>query len=356
MRSDGPEAIGDAEEAGESEGSDLSIEDAAGSHEGEATEEPPAEPAASTPDADGAPPGPRHLRASVPPTGEIVLDLERDGHVPTEADDSVEDDADGEPKVIGRHRKRRSRAPWLAAAAVAVAVTGMLIAIGAFGSGRGRLDAGPTPPASPTSTMDSAPVLLIPTDTPSPSVSASPSPSPSTSSSRVATPTATVTTAIGEPATTPPPPTSSAPPNPTATPTPAGPTVVPVPPHQLTITGAPGRCVDVNGGAFTNGNTVQSWSCNNSNAQKFSFTASGTLSGNGVCVAPAGIGTPANGTLVQVRTCGGPNQIWQFRSDKSIYNPSSGLCLNDPGSPASNRQLQLATCNGGTGGQRWTYS
>jgi Ricin-type beta-trefoil lectin domain len=306
---------------------------------------------------------PRHLRESWPPTAEIELDLARDGyHDPdardedsdgdTDDDTDAGDDGTGEPKAIGRHRRRRSRRPWLAAGAVAASVTAILIAVGAVGANRGSPNAAPSGTSTRPSLVDTAPAVLPPTSVPSDS----PAPTPTSTPTRTGTPTPVATTgtttgpATSTSSTTAPP--TASPPTPTPTPTPTGPTVITVPPHQLVITGAPGRCVDVNGNNWTNGNTVQSWSCNTGGAQKFTFNANGTLSGNGVCLAPAGAGV---GSPMQVRTCGGANQVWQFRSDKSLYNPSTGLCLNDPGYPSTNRQLILATCTGAAS-QRWTYS
>jgi hypothetical protein len=232
---------------------------------------------------------------------------------------------------------------------VTAILTAIVVAVGAFGANRGLPDAAPSLSARP-SIVDTGSVL----PPPSPSVTDTlPSPSPSPSATRTTTPTPGLTTSTTQPpATTNPPPTTN-PPSPTPSPTPTGPVVIAVPPHQLVITGAPGRCVDVNGGAWANGTTVQSWECNTSAAQRFSFNSNGTLSGgSGFCLAPAGGGA---GSPMQVRTCGGANQTWQFRSDKSLFNAGSGLCLNDPGYPGTNRQLTMAAC-AGAGSQQWTYS
>jgi hypothetical protein len=312
--------------------------------------------------------GPRHLRQSWPPTAEIELDLSRDGYDPDPRGDDNDDeniydkdndegctDGTANARAIGRHRRGRSRRPWLAAGAVAASVTAILIALGAFGANRGNPDAAPTSTSTRPSLVDTVSVVL---PTAVPSDPAAPSPTPT--ATRTATPTPGATTGTTSGTTTGPPtstsgttaPPTTTPPTPTPTPTPTGPTAIPVPPHQLVITGAPGRCVDVNGASFTHGNTVQSWACNNSSAQRFTFNANGTLSGNGVCLAPAGVGA---GSPLQVRTCGGANQVWQFRSDKSVFNTSASLCLNDPGYPATNRQLTLAACTGAAS-QQWTYS
>ena len=65
-------------------------------------------------------------------------------------------------------------------------------------------------------------------------------------------------------------------------------------------------------------------------------------------------GDPA-GTKIEYYQCNGTvAQQWQERSDGSIYNPNSGMCLDDPGSSTTTgTQLQIYTCNG-TSAQKWT--
>jgi Ricin-type beta-trefoil lectin domain len=129
--------------------------------------------------------------------------------------------------------------------------------------------------------------------------------------------------------------------------------VVPVSPHTMVVTGvSSGRCLDDNSNLTVDGNRVQSWECNGTDAQKWAFGSDGTLRIHGLCLRPAVV---ANGGLMQTRSCdGGAFQAWQFRSDKSVFNPGSGLCLTDPGTDIHN-QLTLATCSGSSG-QKWSYT
>jgi hypothetical protein len=127
--------------------------------------------------------------------------------------------------------------------------------------------------------------------------------------------------------------------------------VLPIPPHTVTVFAASGQCLDDNAQVQADGNRVQSWECNNTDAQHWTFGADGTLRYHPLCLRPAGT-TAVSGALMQIRACNGANQVWQFRSDKSVYNPSSGLCLTDPGLDPHN-QLTLNTCNGSSR-QHWT--
>ncbi|MEK8110309.1 RICIN domain-containing protein [Micromonospora sp. M12] len=75
------------------------------------------------------------------------------------------------------------------------------------------------------------------------------------------------------------------------------------------------RCLDVNGGGTANGTKVQSWTCNGTAAQKFTFTAAGTIvnTASGKCIDVNANGT-ANGTLVQLWECNGTGaQFWATR-------------------------------------------
>ena len=84
------------------------------------------------------------------------------------------------------------------------------------------------------------------------------------------------------------------------------------------ITGAAGKCVDVNGSGIAGGAT-------------------------------------ADGGLVQLSTCNGSGgQNWTAGANGSLVNPQSGKCLDaNGGSTADGTQLIIWSCHGGTN-QRWT--
>jgi hypothetical protein len=132
--------------------------------------------------------------------------------------------------------------------------------------------------------------------------------------------------------------------------------VVTVTPRTTVLTNVgSARCADVDGSQWTDGRKAQSWVCNTTDAQRWAYTAANQLKGPSanLCLSPTA--TPASGAILQVRACGGAQasyQVWQFRSDKSIYNPTSGLCLNDAGNAVN---LTMATCSGANS-QKWNYT
>ena len=120
------------------------------------------------------------------------------------------------------------------------------------------------------------------------------------------------------------------------------------------ITGNGGKCVDVAGSNTADGTHVQLYTCNGTNAQKWTWNSGdSTIRALGKCMDVSGGGS-ANGTRVQLWTCNGTGaQAWQVRSDGSILNPQSGRCLDDPAQNTANgTQLQIYDCNG-TVAQVW---
>ena len=72
------------------------------------------------------------------------------------------------------------------------------------------------------------------------------------------------------------------------------------------------RCLDVPGGATTNGTQLEIWDCNGGANQQWTLNSDGTVVGreSGLCLDVTGKGT-ANGTAVEIWTCnGGSNQKW----------------------------------------------
>jgi hypothetical protein len=82
--------------------------------------------------------------------------------------------------------------------------------------------------------------------------------------------------------------------------------------------------------------------------------ATGTLRIHGKCLAVEG-NSKAKGALIDLYTCdNAPGQQWLMTGDvASLYNPNSGLCLNDTGSSTKpGTQLNIASCNE-TAAQAW---
>jgi hypothetical protein len=114
------------------------------------------------------------------------------------------------------------------------------------------------------------------------------------------------------------------------------------------------KCLDNYQGAATNGNKIELFSCNYTDAQRWQVQSDGTLHTIlGKCMEIAGSGT-ADGTLIDINSCsGGANQQWQALNN-TLVNPATGKCLDDPGSSTTDRtQLDIRTCDGSVG-QYWT--
>jgi endo-1,4-beta-xylanase len=110
-----------------------------------------------------------------------------------------------------------------------------------------------------------------------------------------------------------------------------------------------GKCLDLPNGTTTNGTQLQTYSCAQSDNQRFTFTSSGQLTVKGKCVdAPSG----SNGTRVQIYDCsGGNNQKWSRSSSGEIRNQQYGVCL-DIYSGSDGAPVQLYSCSGGNN-QKW---
>ncbi|WP_406141861.1 arabinofuranosidase catalytic domain-containing protein [Streptomyces sp. NBC_01089] len=118
---------------------------------------------------------------------------------------------------------------------------------------------------------------------------------------------------------------------------------------QGTITGPGGQCVDVAADdTGVNGAAVQLWNCQSyAEDQYWTHHSNGSLSTIGRCLDIDGNGT-ANGTQVELWDCNGVGgQVWQQRSDGSLFNPQSGRCLDSPdGATANGTHLRIWDCNG----------
>ncbi|MEU5484086.1 ricin-type beta-trefoil lectin domain protein [Streptomyces mirabilis] len=118
------------------------------------------------------------------------------------------------------------------------------------------------------------------------------------------------------------------------------------------VVGLSGKCLDDAGGSTADGTPLQLYRCNNSRAQQWKPSGD-TLRVMGKCASANGT---ANGTKILLATCDGSSaQKFTVRtSDKSLYHPASGKCLDVPSSnDADGTDLQLYTCNGSTA-QQWT--
>lgn len=113
------------------------------------------------------------------------------------------------------------------------------------------------------------------------------------------------------------------------------------------ITGNGGKCVDVDNAGTANGTAIQIYDCNNSNAQRWTFAADGSIRALGKCLDVSGGGT-TNGTPVQLWDCNGSKaQQWIYTSGKDLVNPQANKCLDiSGGGSASGTRLQIWDCVG----------
>ena len=130
------------------------------------------------------------------------------------------------------------------------------------------------------------------------------------------------------------------------------------------ITVDPGACLDVVGGAKTDGTELEEWSCNASGAQSFLLADAGNGAVRLVntqaqkCLQPAAAGT-ANGTKIQLATCDGSAAQHYILKDEgnglvSLLNVGSGKCLDVPNANvAAGTRIALFDCNKSPA-QLWT--
>jgi beta-glucosidase len=118
-----------------------------------------------------------------------------------------------------------------------------------------------------------------------------------------------------------------------------------------TITDAQG-CVDDTSSITSNGNKIQVWQCDQTNAQVWTLTADGTVQVFGKCMTVNDGGTAAGSLIVLWDCTGAGAQIWHLQANGELFNPASGLCLEDPNAGGWGTQLDIATCTGAAS-QQW---
>ena len=120
------------------------------------------------------------------------------------------------------------------------------------------------------------------------------------------------------------------------------------------ITGIAGKCVDVAAASTANGTAIQLYTCNGTDAQRWTVGTDGTLRALGKCMDVAS-GSTANGAKVQLWDCNGSGaQVWQAQSNQTLRNPQSNKCLDARGnSSADGTRLQIWDCSA-SANQRWT--
>ncbi len=114
-----------------------------------------------------------------------------------------------------------------------------------------------------------------------------------------------------------------------------------------------GKCLDVPGFNYTDGQQADMWDCNNGSNQNWDFTGGTVRTQNNKCLDVTGNGT-ANGTPIEIWTCnGGANQQFVLNAAGDLVNPQANKCVDIPGFTNTNgATLDLWDCNGGSN-QKW---
>jgi hypothetical protein len=113
-----------------------------------------------------------------------------------------------------------------------------------------------------------------------------------------------------------------------------------------------GKCVDVPNGSFVDSAPLQMWTCNNSAAQKWTFTGN-TVQAGGKCMDVAG-GATGNGSAVQLYTCNGTGaQQFVLSGAGDLVNVAANRCVDIVNrNTADGARLHLWDCTGTTN-QKW---
>jgi hypothetical protein len=119
------------------------------------------------------------------------------------------------------------------------------------------------------------------------------------------------------------------------------------------VTGATGRCLDVDHGRTRNGTAVRLWDCNQTRSQLWTAGADGTMQALGRCLDVRFSGT-ANNTPVRLWQCNGSAaQVWRPTASGALVNPRSKRCLDVAASPVvRGTRVQIRDCDG-SAGQQW---
>ncbi|GAA0521571.1 hypothetical protein Ade02nite_64180 [Paractinoplanes deccanensis] len=116
------------------------------------------------------------------------------------------------------------------------------------------------------------------------------------------------------------------------------------------------KCVDVPSSNFADSVPLQMWTCNGTNAQKWTFTGGALKSQNNKCMDVTAAGT-ANGTPLQLYTCNGTGaQQFVLSAAGDLVNPQSNRCVDIKDlNSADGARLQLWDC-AGSANQKWRTS
>ena len=112
-------------------------------------------------------------------------------------------------------------------------------------------------------------------------------------------------------------------------------------------------CVDVPGSNFVDRAPLQTYTCNNSGAQKWTFEGGALKTQSGKCMDVAD-GATGNGAAIQIYTCNGSGaQQFTLSGSGDLVNPQSNRCIDIKDWVNGNgAKLQLWDC-AGSANQKW---
>lgn len=119
------------------------------------------------------------------------------------------------------------------------------------------------------------------------------------------------------------------------------------------IIGWQDKCIDVPWSNFVDGQRLQLWDCNGTNAQNWTFPGDGTIrTVNGLCMDVAW-GSTANGAAIQIAYCSGnPAQQFVLSGAGDLVNPQANKCVDVTDWGGTGTPLQQWECHGGAN-QKW---
>ncbi|SMD26009.1 glycoside hydrolase family 76 protein [Kibdelosporangium aridum] len=114
-----------------------------------------------------------------------------------------------------------------------------------------------------------------------------------------------------------------------------------------------GKCVDVSGGTFTDGQRTVMWDCNGGANQKWEFTGSELRTQNNKCLDVKG-GSTVNGAVIQLWSCNSTvAQRFALSATGDLVNLHSNKCVDISGwEPNNGAVLVLWDCTGAAN-QKW---
>jgi hypothetical protein len=120
------------------------------------------------------------------------------------------------------------------------------------------------------------------------------------------------------------------------------------------VVGLAGKCLDVREDVNADGTQVQLYTCNGTNAQKWTYQNNQLINAGGRCLDVSDANS-ANGTKVQIYDCNGTDaQQWIYENGELVG--IAGKCLDVTGeNSADSTPVQLWSCWGGPN-QMWTLS